>query len=233
MFEIELAGCTPEPLMNYLKALGVFRLVAEQADPTAQLSLVWRSGALHTKMDRDSLLKFFLTKYCPTPIVAPWNGGSGFHGVVLNHSIAIAASTSVRLDLYRTSDHNDSTSQSLEFGKGTNTRNVQKRTADQVVECSIRVSFSVTKGLLFPAPWHWREMTVDWNSRTTSCSVSRMSSRSRMVRAPPNTSSTCLKSSLFADTLVSLGRSAVGQFSPGSIGGSERNSREVSRLRVE
>jgi CRISPR-associated protein Csx17 len=33
MNEIILAGCTPTPLANYLKALGVFRLVAEQKDP--------------------------------------------------------------------------------------------------------------------------------------------------------------------------------------------------------
>ena len=32
MSEIILAGCTPTPLANYLKALGVFRLVAEQKD---------------------------------------------------------------------------------------------------------------------------------------------------------------------------------------------------------
>ncbi len=28
MPDLPLPGCTPEPLMNYLKALGVFRLVA-------------------------------------------------------------------------------------------------------------------------------------------------------------------------------------------------------------
>ena len=33
MPEIMLHGCTPEPLMSYLKALGILRLVAEQADP--------------------------------------------------------------------------------------------------------------------------------------------------------------------------------------------------------
>lgn len=33
---VELTGCTPEPLMNYLKALGVLRLVSEQADPEAR-----------------------------------------------------------------------------------------------------------------------------------------------------------------------------------------------------
>ena len=33
---LELRGCTPEPLGNYLKGLGVFRLIAEQADPQAR-----------------------------------------------------------------------------------------------------------------------------------------------------------------------------------------------------
>ena len=35
-YETVLKGCTPEPLMNYLKALGILRLVAEQRDPNAQ-----------------------------------------------------------------------------------------------------------------------------------------------------------------------------------------------------
>ena len=51
---VELRGCTPEPLMAYLKALGVFRLVAEQADPDARA--FWRNGhiprALHTRPRR-------------------------------------------------------------------------------------------------------------------------------------------------------------------------------------
>ena len=79
MFDIELTGCTPEPLMSYLKALGVFRLVAEQADPTVRLS--WRGGVavLHSMLDRESLERFFLEEYRPTPIVAPWGGRSGFY----------------------------------------------------------------------------------------------------------------------------------------------------------
>jgi CRISPR-associated protein Csx17 len=80
MPEIKLEGCTPEPLMSYLKALGVFRLVAEQEDSEARLS--WRSGTaqLHSKLEREGLEKFFLEQYRPTPILAPWNGGSGFYG---------------------------------------------------------------------------------------------------------------------------------------------------------
>jgi CRISPR-associated protein Csx17 len=77
--EIELLGCAPEPLMSYLKALGVFRLVAEQKDPTARLS--WRGGipVLHTTLDRESLMKFFIDEYAPTPVIAPWGARSGFY----------------------------------------------------------------------------------------------------------------------------------------------------------
>ena len=41
-YPIPLPGCTPEPLMNYLKALGVLRLVSEQVDAGARGS--WRDG---------------------------------------------------------------------------------------------------------------------------------------------------------------------------------------------
>lgn len=78
MTTLPLPGCTPEPLMSYLKALGVFRLVAEQADPDARLS--WNGGLaqLDSKLDRDGLMTFFLDEYRPTPIVTPWNSASGF-----------------------------------------------------------------------------------------------------------------------------------------------------------
>jgi CRISPR-associated protein Csx17 len=76
---LALPGCTPEPLMSYLKALGVFRLVAEQADPAARLS--WTGGVahLHSQLDRAALENFFLEKYKPTPIVGPWGARSGFY----------------------------------------------------------------------------------------------------------------------------------------------------------
>jgi CRISPR-associated protein Csx17 len=76
--ELELRGCLPDPLMSYLKALGVFRLVAEQADGGARA--YWANDAfyLRSTLDRDALTDFFLNEYKPTPIVSPWNGGSGF-----------------------------------------------------------------------------------------------------------------------------------------------------------
>ena len=76
---LQLLGCAPEPLMAYLKALGVFRLVAEQKDNDARAW--WRNDTftLSSALDRDALLEFFLHDYKPTPIVSPWNGGSGFY----------------------------------------------------------------------------------------------------------------------------------------------------------
>jgi CRISPR-associated protein Csx17 len=73
-----LYGCTPTPLANYLKALGILRLVSEQADPAARGA--WRDEhfVLATTLTEPELETFFLERYAPTPFVAPWNKGAGF-----------------------------------------------------------------------------------------------------------------------------------------------------------
>ncbi|MHC1595183.1 MAG: type I-G CRISPR-associated protein Cas8g1/Csx17 [Methanotrichaceae archaeon] len=78
-FDLELGGCSPVPLASYLKALGVFRLVAEQVDAGARC--YWREDVFHilSMLDGEALMEFFLNSYSPTPVVAPWNGGSGFY----------------------------------------------------------------------------------------------------------------------------------------------------------
>jgi CRISPR-associated protein Csx17 len=65
MPEIMLHGCTPEPLMSYLKALGVLRLIAEQADSEARGA--WRGGifVLSSTFDEAALLGFFREDYKP------------------------------------------------------------------------------------------------------------------------------------------------------------------------
>lgn len=75
---LSLPGCAPAPLADYLKALGVLRLVAEQADPEARGW--WQDDRFHldSLLDASGLTDFLLYRYRPTPIVAPWNGGSGF-----------------------------------------------------------------------------------------------------------------------------------------------------------
>lgn len=98
----DLTGCSPTPLAFYLKALGVLRLVAEQIDSTARGW--WRDECFHlaTRLSRDELTEFFLKAYAPTPLVAPWNGGSGFYPKDNKNGIKpIAASMAQRFEVYR------------------------------------------------------------------------------------------------------------------------------------
>lgn len=76
---ITLEGCKPEPLISYLKALGVLRLVGEQRD--ASVKGLWENGCFNliTSLDKESLADFFLDEYSPSPIFRPWGGRSGFY----------------------------------------------------------------------------------------------------------------------------------------------------------
>ncbi|MBQ4325585.1 MAG: type I-U CRISPR-associated protein Csx17, partial [Mailhella sp.] len=97
-----LHGCQSKPLASYLKALGILRLVSEQSDSTARGS--WQHGVfcLSCRMDREVLLDFFLEGYQPSPLVSPWNGGSGFYPGDNKAGIeAVSASDDVRLSVYR------------------------------------------------------------------------------------------------------------------------------------
>lgn len=77
--QVILKGCTTEPMAGYLKALAVFRLVSEQADPRARGWWAGNSFCLESGFDEDGLVRFFCEDYSPTPIVAPWNGEGGFY----------------------------------------------------------------------------------------------------------------------------------------------------------
>lgn len=78
MAEVTLAGCRPEPLSSYLKGLGLIRVLAEQADDT--LVAWWEGDELHARsaLDIDGIADFLCRRYRPTPLLAPWNKGSGF-----------------------------------------------------------------------------------------------------------------------------------------------------------
>ena len=68
---IILKGCSPAPLANYLKALGILRLVGEQADKQAR---GWWEGEyfyLLTRLSKEELEAFFLERYEPTPLLSP------------------------------------------------------------------------------------------------------------------------------------------------------------------
>ena len=79
MAEIQLTGCPFQPMSAYLKALAIFRLVAEQADTNARAFWDNEYFVLVSKLEKPDLVDFFLNRYRPTPVLAPWNGGSGFY----------------------------------------------------------------------------------------------------------------------------------------------------------
>jgi CRISPR-associated protein Csx17 len=104
--DLRLEGCRPEPLGSYLKALGVIRLVRGQADPAAKCFWADDTFVLRTVLDRLQLVEFFLDRYVPTPLVSPWNGGSGFGPKDRKTGIeAIEGSDLLRLAPYREAIH--------------------------------------------------------------------------------------------------------------------------------
>jgi len=78
MKNLILSGCAPVPLAHYLKALGILRLVSEQKDSSAKGRWHRDQFVLESSLDHAELRGFFLEEYRPTPVMAPWNGGSGF-----------------------------------------------------------------------------------------------------------------------------------------------------------
>ena len=223
MHDLALAGCTPEPLMNYLKALGVFRLVAEQADQKAKLS--WRGGVAHLQstLDRDSLIEFFTKTYRPTPILAPWNGGSGFYGGGSEPLEAVADSDSPRLEGYRQAIERIRTfvpkAKPKDEEKDALLACCRHELADEVVPW-LDVCFVLGED----GPRFFPLLGTGGNDGRldfTNNFMQRMKdviAFSATAEAPGNSQS-FLAATLFADELVSLGKTAIGQFNPGGIGG--------------
>lgn len=223
MPEIVLAGCTPEPLMSYLKALGVFRLVAEQADPDARLSWVGGVAHLHSQFDRDGLTEFFLEQYRPTPITAPWNGGSGFYSGGAEPLEKIAKSMSDRLALYR-----DTIVGIRTFAPKNKPKDEQKELlltrcrselADEIVPW-LDVCFTLGE----EGPSYFPLLGTGGNDGRLDFTNNFMQRLADVIPfspggEPPTNSKPWLAAALLADTLVDLGKSAIGQFDPGGIGG--------------
>ncbi|HYM45931.1 MAG TPA: type I-U CRISPR-associated protein Csx17 [Solirubrobacteraceae bacterium] len=100
--DARLPGCRSRPLVHYLKALGLFRIVSRQADPTARARWAGGTLVLRSSLNEDTLATFLLERYAPTPVVSPWNGGSGFFPKDNKEGIdAIDGSAGARLAAFR------------------------------------------------------------------------------------------------------------------------------------
>ncbi len=102
MNRILLEGCRPEPLASYLKALGVLRIIGSQADKDARGHWSTEGFVITTHLSQEQVTTFFLSAYEPTAIVSPWNGGSGFAPKDNTEALkVIESSTDQRLASYR------------------------------------------------------------------------------------------------------------------------------------
>jgi CRISPR-associated protein Csx17 len=69
------SGVRPEPLASYLAGLGLVRLLG-QADPDA--TFAWCPDGLTVETPIADIAQWLADDYVPTPVLSPWNGGSGF-----------------------------------------------------------------------------------------------------------------------------------------------------------
>ena len=227
-FKLTLPGCTPVPLAHYLKSLGILRLVAEQADPAAAGCWQRDTFILQSALDRDALLDFFLHRYQPTPILAPWNGGSGFYPKDSTEAInAIAASNTARMASYR--DAITAARRTLAFA------NLKEKPGPELKESLLLscrnalpesallwldAAFVLTAdGAKYPPLLGTGgndgrlEFTNNFMQRVTEV----MSSDDG---APAAESATWLRNSLFADSAATpRSKAPIGQFFPGAAGG--------------
>ena len=222
-----LDGCTPVPLANYLKALGILRLVAQQKDPSARGH--WHNDrfVLRTVLDEDALLRFFLEEYSPTPVVAPWNGGSGFHPKDNRAAIeAIEGSNASRLASYR---QTISISKQLLGRLGIE----EKATGDQKAEL-----LEACRASLPDAALDWLDATYllthdgpkyppllgtggnDGRLDFTNNFMQRLLDVIEPQGGGSGPSSvSLLRAALFATSTAALQKAAIGQFSPADAGG--------------
>ncbi|MGE3105962.1 MAG: type I-U CRISPR-associated protein Csx17 [Lysobacterales bacterium] len=221
-----LDGCTPTPLANYLKALGVLRLLSAKYPDTRGF---WRGDrfVLRTTLDREGIERFFLDDYQPTPIMAPWNGGSGFYEKDNKSALsAIQQRTDPRFAAYRTC---------LEIAGGALTgvgRSASPKGGDKAA------LLARIRGLLPDDALGWFDASVLLSGDAaqyppllgTGGNDGRLDFTNNFMQRlidvlPEDRGATYLASrqwlgtTLFAEAAPGLAKNAIGQFSPGQAGG--------------
>lgn len=69
-------GLRPQPLASYLAGLGLIRVLGEQADQAA--TAAWAADGLVIGTTVPDIAAWLADEYVPTPVLSPWNNGSGF-----------------------------------------------------------------------------------------------------------------------------------------------------------
>jgi CRISPR-associated protein Csx17 len=230
VYTLTLTGCTTKPLGSYLKSLGVLRLISEQADPAARALWDGDTLQLHTKMSEAEVTEFFLRTYSPTPIVAPWNGGSGFYGGKRVGLDMIAASTDTRFSEYRDVILDLSNLPEVRRGRAEKQEEEGRRTAilqycrnhlsDRVVEwldAAVGIESDGSRAFAPVLGSGGNEGRLDYTNNF-------MERVARLVISPDRKADPrgLLENALFAKPTDELQAGAAGQFDPGRAGGANQ-----------
>lgn len=223
MNRVLLSGCRPEPLAGYLKALGVLRLVAEQVD--AQARGAWREGVfvLESSLTAEALVAFFATTYVPTPVITPWNGGSGFWPGDNQAGIAaISASPAPRFRAYRDAiglarDHIARTGLEVRPDnkqKPSFVGRLRATLGDDVLAWVDAALVFTRESLLFPPL-----LGTGGNDGRLDFANNFMQRLAEELITPKGTPEAALGGALFGTATLGLGDAAIGQFFPSAAGG--------------
>ena len=237
---LTLHGCAPTPLASYLKAVGVLRLVSSPAHHVSGEAIDacargWWEGErfhLRTTLSRDSLLHFLLEDYAPTPIIAPWNGGSGFYpkdntdgfDPLLVNQVAkrfVHYSSAVRTAF--STVRNLSLTEKPSGAAKTKLVAALRATLSDVVVPWIDAVLALS-GNELAYPELLGTGGNDGRLDFTNNFARRLFSKKKGIfdastGRPTNDTAVLLEGSLFSDLVRGLHNAAIGQFAPGAAGG--------------
>jgi CRISPR-associated protein Csx17 len=234
---LELDGCAPVPLAGYLKALGVLRILGEQfggdgseEERTGTEIRGWwerERFLLWSPLSREALLKFLLEAYRPTPILAPWNGGSGFYKKDMRDAIeAIESSNASRFAQYAAAiDRSRRTLTSLGLDvrpvgepKEALLRQLRSTCSDEQLTWIDAAIVLSGDGLRYPPllGTGGNDGRLEFTNNFMQRLVEVFDSRSGRAAAGAGA---LLSEALFEDAVPGLQSTAIGQFSPGAAGG--------------
>lgn len=259
MNTIILKGCTPEPLMSYLKALGVLRIIAEGPDP--DIRGCWRDGVLTIKsiLDEQSLIDFFDSAYQPTPVFAPWNGDGGFltdsgasmelvnkirsttypNLMQLKNAISSIDNVSILKDFKEQRDVKKKLEDKKKKLKKTKQR-LSESEAEQLKEATRLVNV-IKNDILYRIRTGFPDEVVRWLDSCVAItadgfnvspllgsggvdgklemSANFMKNVVAILDADQATRTNWIKHAILGQGIVNLQKTAIGQFSPGHVGG--------------
>lgn len=218
---IPLEGCTPEPLMNYLKALGVLKIVVEQNfDPSARA--FWRNGIfhLHTQLTEEELLNAIAERYQPSPVITPWNEAAGFKkakGKDVDKVREISESQDQRYSRYK-----GFTKEAKEIAQRFGSKKakddliltLRNQMPDEVIQWIDACGSYAGDGYQY-APF----LGTGGNVGKMDISINYLNQLSEVFGKSNSKSAPWLRAALFASNEVPNIESTISQFSPGRAGG--------------